>query len=62
LAQELVRHTNNHHQHSGPQPTFHSHAVSEEVANSTNSFEDIYAINVFDIALTYLDLEKSNIF
>ncbi len=57
-----MRHTNYHHQHSGPQPTFHSHVVSEEVAKNTNSFEDIYAMNVFDIALTYLDLGKSKIF
>ncbi len=59
--QELVKHTKNHHQHGGPQPKFHSHAVSEEVANNTNSFEDIYVEDVFDIAFTYLDLEKSNI-
>ncbi len=61
LVQELVKHTKNHHQHGGPQPKFHSHAVSEEVANNTNSFEDIYVEDVFDIAFTYLDLEKSNI-
>jgi hypothetical protein len=48
---EHVKRTNDHHKHGGPQPTFHSHAVSEEVANNTNSFKDIYVVNAFDISL-----------
>ncbi len=57
-----MKRANNHHQHGGPQSTFHSHAVSEEVANNINSFEDIYDVHVFDIALTYLDLQNQTLF
>ncbi len=51
----------NRHQYGCPQPTFHSHVVSEEVANNIDSFEDIYVVDVFDIALIFLDLEKVDI-
>jgi hypothetical protein len=57
-----VKRTKNCHQHGGPQPTFHSHAISEDVANNINSFENIFVIDVFEIALTLLNLEKSTLF
>jgi hypothetical protein len=51
----------NHHQHGDPQPTFHLHAVNEKVANNINSFKDIFVIDVFEIAFTFLNLEKLDI-
>lgn len=61
LVQELMKHAKNRHQYGCPQPTFHSHVVSEEVANNTDSFENIYVVDVFDIALIFLDLEQVDI-
>jgi len=61
LVLELMKHAKNCHQYGCPQPTFHSHVVNEEVDNNIDSFEDIYVIDVFDIALTSLDLEKVDI-
>jgi hypothetical protein len=58
LVQELVKRAKNCHQHGGPQLTFHSCVVNEEVANNINSFEDIFAINVFEITFTFIDLKK----
>jgi hypothetical protein len=60
LVQELVKHAKNHHQHGCPQPTSHPHVVSEEVVNNIDNFEDISVVDVFDIVLTFLDLEKTN--
>ncbi len=48
-----MKRTKNRHQHGGPQPKFHSHVIKEEVANNTNSLENIFATNVFEIALTF---------
>jgi len=61
LVQELVKGAKNCHQHGGPQFTLHSCVVNEEVANTINSLKNIFAIDVFEIILTFIDLEKLDI-
>jgi len=60
LVQKLVKHVKNCPHHGCPQPTFHSHAVSEEIINNTDNLKDIFVVNVFNIALTFLDLERAD--